>query len=77
MLREHDRIGLTSDLQEEGLMVGDVGIIVHVYRDGEAFDVEFLALDGDTAAVATVNQSQVRPVTRRDITHDRQMRKTA
>jgi hypothetical protein len=28
--------------------------VVHVYADGKAFEVEFTALDGKTAAVATV-----------------------
>ena len=74
MYKEHDRIVLTSDIGDEGLMAGDVGTIVHVYRNGEAFEVEFLALDGDTAAIATVNRSQVRSITSRDITHARQMR---
>jgi len=55
-------------------MAGDVGTIVHVYRNGEAFEVEFLALDGNTAAIATVSQSQVRSINNRDITHARQMR---
>ena len=67
---------LTDDLPDEDLMIGDVGTIVHIYRKGEAFEVEFVALDGDTAAIATVPQSQVRPVTKRDIIHARQMRAT-
>jgi hypothetical protein len=32
-----------------------------------------VALDGHTRAVATVEASQVRPVTRRDMTHAREM----
>ena len=71
MFKEHDRIVLTSDLPEEGLKAGDVGTIVHVYRQGEAFEVEFLALDGHTLAVATVTATELRPVTMRDITHAR------
>ncbi len=37
--------------------------------------VEFVALDGHTTAVATVEASQVRPVTRRDMTHTREIQK--
>ena len=48
MLEEHDRIVLTDDVSEPGLKAGDVGTIVHVHRDGEAFEVEFLTLDGYT-----------------------------
>ena len=72
MFKEHDRIVLTSDVPEEGLKAGDVGTVIHIYRRGEAFEVEFLALDGDTAAIATVSRSQVRPVSNQDITHARQ-----
>ncbi len=57
MLEEHDRIVLTEDLASGRLKGGDVGTIVHIHRDGEAFEVEFLALDGNTAAVATVPAS--------------------
>ena len=71
MFMEHDRIVLTTDLPEEALRAGDVGTIVHVHRQGEAFEVEFLALDGHTLAVATVIPSQLRHVTTRDITHAR------
>ena len=73
MFKEHDRIVLTTDISQEGLKSGDVGTIVHIYPQREAFDVEFLTLDGDTAAIATVLPSQVRPVTNKDITHARNM----
>ena len=74
MLEEHDRIVLTDDVADQCLKAGDVGTIVHVHRDGEAFEVEFLTLDGHTAALATVSSSQVRPVTSADITHARDFR---
>ena len=74
MLEEHDRIVLTDDIADPGLKAGDVGAIVHVHRDGQAFEVEFLTLDGHTAAVATVPSSRVRPVTSADITHARDLR---
>jgi hypothetical protein len=74
MLEEHDRIVLTDDLADPALKVGDVGTIVHVHRNGEAFEVEFLTLDGHTAAVVTVPSSQVRPVSGADITHARDFR---
>jgi hypothetical protein len=71
MFKEHDRIVLTSDVPEEGLKAGDIGTIVHVHRNGEAFEVEFLTLDGNTAAIATMLPSQMRPVSNRDINHAR------
>jgi len=73
MIREHDRVVLTAPVPEERLEVGDVGTVVHAYQDGKAFEVEFTTLDGQTAAVATVESSQVRPVSRREITHAREL----
>ena len=73
MIQEHDRIVLNTPLPSEGLEAGDVGTVVHIYRDGQAYEVEFVTLDGHTAAVATLESSQVRPVTRRDLTHVREL----
>ncbi len=73
MIKEHERIVLTTPILAEGLEAGDVGTVVHVYKDGEAYEVEFITLDGQTAAVVTLEASQVRPVTSRDITHTREL----
>ena len=73
MIKEHDRIVLTEPVPAEGLEVGDVGTVIHVYADGKAFEVEFTTLDGHTAAVVTVDASHVRPVGRREITHARDL----
>jgi hypothetical protein len=64
---------LKTPIAEEGLETGDVGTIVHVYRDGRACEVEFTTLAGKTAVVVTVEASQVRPVNRREITHAREL----
>jgi hypothetical protein len=77
MMKEHERIVLLTPIPAEGLEAGDVGTIVHLYRDGEAYEVEFVALDGHTRAVATVEAHQVRPVTRRDMTHSREIQAVA
>jgi hypothetical protein len=73
MIKEHERIVLTTPISNEGLEAGDVGTVVHVYKDGEAYEVEFVTLDGHTAAVVTLEALQVRPVTRRDLTHTREL----
>ena len=73
MIKEHDRVVLTNSVPSQGLEEGDVGTVVHVYKDGEAYEVEFLALDGHTAAVVTLEAQQVRPVSARDITHTREL----
>jgi hypothetical protein len=73
MISEHDRVVLTAPVPKERLEIGDVGTVVHVYQDGKAFEVEFTALDGHTAAVATVEASQIRPIRSREITHAREL----
>lgn len=73
MIKEHDRAVLNTPLPSEGLEPGDVGTVVHVYEEGKAYEVEFVTLDGHTAAVAIVEAAQVRPVSRRDITHVREL----
>jgi hypothetical protein len=74
VINEHERVVLMVPVPEERLEPGDVGTVVHVYRDGQAYEVEFVALDGHTAAVATLEASQVRPVSSREITHARELR---
>ena len=73
MLKEHERVVLLTAVAADGLEAGDVGTIVHVYQDGKAYEVEFVALDGHTRAVVTLEANQIRPVTRRDMTHAREM----
>ncbi len=73
MIKEHDRVVLAATVPSEGLVAGDVGTVVHVYRDGQAYEVEFTTLEGKTAAVVTLETSQVRPVGKREITHAREL----
>lgn len=73
MIEEHDRVVLTTKEPEAGLEPGDVGTVVHVYSGGEAFEVEFVTLTGDTVAVLTVDRDEVRPVQSRELTHARGM----
>ncbi len=73
MIKEHDRVVLTKAVANEGLEAGDVGTVVHLYGDGKAYEVEFVALDGHTAAVVTVDSSDVRPVMPSEIPHAREL----
>lgn len=70
-MRELESVVLTTDLSEHGLERGDIGTIVLVHRGGKGYEVEFVALDGETMAVASILASQVRPVARREIAHVR------
>ena len=73
MIKEHDCVVLTADLPAEKLEAGDVGTVVHLHNGGVAYEVEFMTLDGHTVTVATVAREQLRPVTRRDISHVREL----
>ncbi len=73
MIREHDRVVLTADLASEHLKAGDVGTVVHIHRSGEAYEVEFMTLNGETVAVTTLPASQVRPIEPREIAHARSL----
>ncbi|HJX10251.1 MAG TPA: DUF4926 domain-containing protein [Candidatus Binatia bacterium] len=74
MIKEHDRVVLKKSVPEQGLKAGDIGTVIRVYNKGEAFEVEFLTIHGETVAVATLEASQVRPVQKREITHARLLR---
>ena len=71
MIKEHDRVVLKTDVESERLLIGDVGTVVHVYTNGEAYEVEFLTLNGETVTVTTLSASQVRPIEPREIAHAR------
>jgi hypothetical protein len=71
MITEYERVVLTTPVPAEALEAGDVGTVVHVYADGRAYEVEFLTLDGLTAAVLTLEAGQIRPVAKGEITHAR------
>ena len=72
-IKEHDCVVLTAGLPDESHEPGDVGTVVHIHRDGEAYEVEFVTLTGRTVAVATVRASALRPVGQRDINHVREL----
>ena len=72
-IKEHDCVVLTADLPTEGLLAGDVGTVVHIHNGGVAYEVEFITLTGRTVAVVTVEASKLRPVSRQDINHVREL----
>ncbi len=38
MIKEHDCVVLTKNVLEEGLETGDVGTVVHIHKDGTAYE---------------------------------------
>jgi hypothetical protein len=73
MIDEHNSVILNEDLSEDGLTKGDVGVVVHVHQGGEAYEVEFLTMDGATVAIRTLKAAQVQAVGSRMIPHVREI----
>ena len=61
---------LTKDLSKHGLKKGDIGTIVHVHP-GSGYEVEFVTLGGDTVAVVSLKDSDIRLTAKREIPHVR------
>ena len=70
MIKELDTVVLTEDLPEHGLKRGDLGTVVLLHAT-EGYEVEFMTLDGQTLALASLFPHQVRPVGRREIARAR------
>ena len=60
MFSELDTVVLTSDFDEHSLRQGDVGVVVHRYQGGQAYEVEFVSADGNTIALLTLPHSKIR-----------------
>ncbi len=73
MIRELDTVALTRDIDEYGLKQGDIGAVVHCYRDGAAFEVEFVTAEGKTIALLTLDQADIRPVGGKEVLHVREL----
>ena len=77
MFKELDIVVLRHDISEHGLKAGDIGAVVHCYKDPGALDVEFVTAQGSTVAVLTLNLTDVRPFAGREILHVRGLEQAA
>ncbi len=73
MFQELDTVVLTHDVYEYGLKRGDIGAIVHCYKDGAAFEIEFVTTDGKTIALLTLAQADIRPISGKEVLHAREL----
>ncbi len=71
MLTEHSLVVLDVAPQDSKLARGDVGTIVHVYKNGRAFEVEFVDGGGSTISLITVNAEDVRQIQPGEMLHTR------
>lgn len=72
-LDELEQVVLTRDLPEHGLCAGDIGTVVLVHRGGEGYEVEFVALDGETIAVTTLSSNELRSIGSKEMAHVRSL----
>lgn len=72
-IKELDQVVLSRDLPEYGLCTGDIGTVVLVHRGGKGYEVEFIALDGETIAVTTLMANEIRPIGSKEMAHVRSM----
>lgn len=54
-----DTVAVTADVPALGLTAGEVGAVVEVLGDGEAFEVEFCDNSGVTYGLHTLRASQL------------------
>ena len=71
-INELDTVVLTRDLAEHGLERGDIGTVVYRYRDGAALEIEFATGEGETVAVLTLKDEEVRLMRNGEILHARE-----
>lgn len=60
MFEELEVIELTHDIKEHNLKEGVRGTIVEIYKDGEAYEVEFITPDGKTSILLTLMPNDIR-----------------
>ena len=73
MIKELDVIVLSHDIEEYGLKQGDIEAIVHVYKTGAAYEVEFVTGEGETVAVLTFTSKDIQPMGEHEILHVREL----
>ncbi len=71
--RELEVIVLRKDLPTYHLRAGDLGTIVHVYPEGNFYEVEFLRSDGTTVALLTLSEEDLRRPESTEIFHVRSL----
>ena len=76
MYEEHEVVVLRHDLPDLGLVSGDVGTVVGIYRS-RGYEVEFAAPEGETLAVVTLGEDEIRRREPHEILHVRQVARAA
>jgi len=61
-----DCVVLAKDLPESGLRAGDLGTVVAIYEP-DGLEIEFIKASGETQAVLTLTEADIRPIKADDI----------
>ena len=77
MINELDLVVLLKDFDDYGLKSGDLGTVVHCYKDKEGFEVEFVTADGRTIEVLTLTDEEIRLFAQSEILHTRGIKSLA
>lgn len=73
MICEFDTVALTHDIPEYDLKQGDIGAVVHCYKNNKAFEVEFVTADGNTVALLMLNHTDIRNIRGKEVMHVREL----
>jgi ATP-dependent exoDNAse (exonuclease V) alpha subunit len=76
-IKLYSEIVLMNDKPSVGLLKGDVGIVVEIYGNNEGYEVEFMTKEGRTVAVETLDVSEIRAISTRDMLHIRELEQVA
>jgi len=68
---EHSLVVLDCNPLHEKLNRGDVGTVVHIYKGGRGYEVEFVDGGGQTIALVTVGADDVRLIESGELLHAR------
>ncbi len=74
MIRELETVVLSRDLPEQGLNGGDIGAVVHCYKSGQAYEIEFVTGQGRTIALLTLEAKDIRSINANEILHVREIK---
>jgi len=77
MVNELDTVALAHDIDEYGLVQGDIGAVTHCYKDDRTFEVEFVSGNGRTVALLTLDKEDIRPIAGSEVLHVRELRQIA
>ena len=71
IFKELEVIELTHDILKHNLKKGARGTVVEIYKNGEAYEIEFVNAEGKTVALLTLDSSEFRNIKKNDMLHVR------